>query len=274
VTDGSATVETASAADGTAQLRRRWAAEQPKAALQLVHGIGEHSGRYDHVGRFYAERGYDVACFDNRGFGSSGGRRGHIDSFSTFLDDIEPRLAERRELGVPVILYGHSLGGLIVLNYLLDDRPKPDLAVLSAPALNAEVVLWKRLAAPILGRLAPTMFFAEDSDGTGLSRDPEVASAYVNDPLVILGGTASIGHQVFEAMKSARARLSTLSVPTYVFHGDADPIVPHSASEPLADLDVVTYKTWPGLRHECHNEPEQNEVMADTIAWLDQRLAE
>lgn len=274
MTDETMAVEIGATADGNEQLRRRWPVPDPAAAMLLVHGIGEHSGRYQHVGRFLAERGFDVSAFDNRGFGRSGGRRGHIDDFETYLDDIEERLAERRQLGVPVVLLGHSLGGLMSTAYLVSDRPQPDLAVLSSPALAAEVPLWQRVAAPILGRLRPTLFISSEIDGDGLSRDPEVQRAYTEDPLLVAGATAGLGLQTFQTMQRVVGQLDRLRVPTYVLHGAADPVVPQAASAPLADLDGVTYRVWPGLRHECLNEPEQEEVMGEIVAWLEERLSE
>ena len=268
------TVETAVTSDGLEQLRRRWPVDEPAAAILLIHGIGEHSGRYQHVGQFFAGQGYDVASFDNRGFGRSGGERGHVDSFDQFLDDIEERLAERRSLGVPVVLFGHSLGGLMAADYLVGDRPQPDLAVLSSPALAAEVPRWQRVAAPVLGRLRPRMFFPSEIDGDGLSRDPEVGVAYAADPLLVAGGTAGLGHETFQAMARVNERLARLRIPTYVLHGDADPVVPVMASEPLGHLDGVTRRVWPGLLHECLNEPEQNEVMGEIDRWLAARLAD
>lgn len=262
------TEEMAVTGDGTEQLRRRWEVPDPAAALLVVHGIGEHSGRYLHVGRFFADLGYDVAAFDNRGFGRSGGRRGHVESFDRFLDDIEERLAERRALGVPVVLFGHSLGGLMVTDYLVSDRPAPDLAVLSSPALVAEVPAWQRLAAPVLGRLTPKVFISAEIDGPGLSRDPAVQRAYVDDPLRVAGATAGLGHAVFAAMRRVNANIERLAVPTYVLHGQDDQVVPPSASRPLEGRNRVTVRWWPGLRHECLNEPEQDEVMTEIATWI------
>ena len=273
MTDVVMTVETGATADGTEQFRRRWSVDDPSAAILLVHGIGEHSGRYQHVGRFFAEHGFDVAAFDNRGFGRTGGTRGHVRDFDVFLDDIEERLAERRSLGVPVVLFGHSLGGLMATVYLVGRRPQPDLAVLSSPALTAEVPRWQRVAAPVFGRLRPTLFFPSEIEGAGLSRDVDVQRAYTEDPLLVAGATAGLGHEVFRAMGRAMDRLDRLRVPTYVLHGGADPVVPPSASAPLAGLQGVTRRVWPDLLHECLNEPEQDEVMGEIEAWLRGQLA-
>ena len=268
------TVEQTASGAGLTQLRRRWHITDPVAAIQLVHGIGEHSGRYLHVGDFFAGRGYDVEAFDNRGFGQSGGRRGHIDGFDQYLDDIEERLVERRSLGVPVVLFGHSLGGLMSAAYLVSDRPGPDLAVLSSPALAAEVPTWQRLAAPVLGRLTPKLFIASEIDGVGLSRDEEVQRAYVDDPLLVAGATAGLGYAIFTAMKATTESIARITVPTYVLHGDADPVVPASAVEGLQALPNVTFRNWPDLRHECLNEPEKEQVMVEIESWLAARLAE
>ncbi len=273
MTDITAETSFAATRDGLSQLRRRWAAPEPRAAMLLVHGIGEHSGRYEHVGAALAGAGIDTLGFDNRGFGQSGGRRAHVDSFDQFLDDVEDLLAERRSLDVPVVLMGHSLGGLIATRYLVGRRSKPDLAVLSAPALHAEVPRWQRVAAPVLGRVASTVFIESKIDGQLLSRDVEVQTAYVEDPLVIAGATAGLGHAIFTAMRSAMAGIGRITVPTYVLHGEDDRLVPPSASEPLGEQPNVTRKTWPGLRHECLNEPEQDDVIADLIRWLDGQLS-
>ncbi|MEM9655641.1 MAG: lysophospholipase [Actinomycetota bacterium] len=267
-------VETATSATGEAQLRRRWAVDDPRAAILVVHGIGEHSGRYAHVAQFFAQRGFDVEAFDNRGFGESGGARGHIDSYSVFLDDIAERLDARRTLGVPTVLFGHSLGGLMSAAYLVDDRPQPDLAVLSSPALSSEMPLWQKLGAPVLGRITPKLFVPSEIDGDLLSRDVEVQEAYRDDPLRVAGATAGLGFQTLQTMKATAASLDRLTVPTYVFHGEEDRLVPIAASQPFDGLAGVTYRSWPGLRHECLNEPEQDQVMDEIAQWLDGRLAD
>ncbi len=263
-------------ADGTEQLRRRWTVDDPRAAMVLVHGIGEHSGRYEHVGAAFADAGIDVQACDLRGFGQSGGRRGHVDRFAQFLEDLGPQIADRRRFGVPVVLMGHSLGGLIVTTYLTTQqesgRPGPDLGVISAPALEAEMPQWQRLAAPMLGTITPKLFVPAAFDGSVLTRDTEVQDAFESDPLRVAGQTARLGREILRTMKATHGSLDRVRVPIYVFHGSDDELVPPGASEPLGRLPDATRRLWPGLRHECMNEPERDEVLAEIVAWLDGRL--
>lgn len=240
--------------------------------MLLVHGIGEHTGRYEHVGAAFAAAGIDVLAHDQRGFGKTEGPRGHVGSFDEFLADVEPLIADRRALDVPVILMGHSLGGLVATAYLVSDRPQPDLAVLSAPALSAELPGWQRAAAPLLGTIAPSLRIPADFDGSILSRDEKVQRDYENDPLRVPASTARLGREILRTMQSVNTSLDRLRVPAYVFHGADDALVLPSASAPLAPLPNVTRRVWDGLRHECMNEPERDDVLAETIAWIDNQL--
>lgn len=242
--------------------------------MLLVHGMAEHSARYDHVGAALSERGIDVLSFDLRGHGRSGGRRGHVDAFDTFLDDVEDLLGDRRRLGVPVVLMGHSMGGLIAAAYAVSGRPEPDLLVLSAPALAVEAPTWQRLAAGALARIVPTLALPNDLAAELLSRDPSVAAAYRDDPLRLRSATTRLGNELFAAMDRTRAQAQRLSVPTYVLHGGEDRLVPAAASEPLGANPEVTRVVYEALRHECLNEPERDEVLADLVDWLDERLAD
>jgi alpha-beta hydrolase superfamily lysophospholipase len=237
-----------------------------------VHGIGEHSGRYEHVGEAFAAAGYDTLGFDQRGFGKSGGRRAFVSDFSEFVDDVQDLLEERRELGVPVVFMGHSLGGLVCATYLVSDRPQPDLAVLSAPALSAKIPLWQRVAVPVLSRVVPKLHVKSDFDGSVLSRDLDVQEQYNNDPLRVNGSTAALGRQIIATMKTTSPAIEKITLPVYVLHGDADTLVPPSASAPIGRLPNVTRPLWAGLRHDCMNEPEWPEVVAGMTNWLDAQL--
>lgn len=240
--------------------------------MLLVHGIGEHSGRYEHVGQAFAAAGIDTLSYDARGFGQSEGRRAYVEHFDEYVLDVADLLAERRAVGVPTILMGHSLGGLVVSTYLVGDHPQPDLAVLSAPALEAEIPTWQRALAPVLGRVAPRFHIKADFNGSVLSRDETVQREYDEDPLRVDGSTARLGREVIGAMKRTSALLDRISIPLYILHGKDDVLVPPSASVAIGRLPNATRKLWPRLRHECLNEPEQDQVIADLVGWLNTHL--
>ncbi len=257
------------AADGTPLLARSWAARgEPWGVVLLVHGVSEHSGRYEHVGEWLSEAGLEVRAYDQRGFGGSGGRRGDVRVWRSLLDDLEGRMAAARRPGLPLVLYGHSMGGLICVEYAESARPQPDLMVLSAPGLDSGHPKWLRWAAAVLGRVLPWVSVSGDDDFSVLSRDPAVAEAFRSDPLVVNRQTFRFGREAFAAQARTRAGIGRIHVPTLVMHGDADWLVPPSASEPLARVPGVTRRVYPGLRHELHNEPEGRAVVADVVAWL------
>jgi len=268
------------ARDGLDLREYEWpAVGTPRAHLLLVHGIAEHAGRYPHVATQLASAGITTHAYDQRGFGGSGGHRAYIDRWSQYHDDLEDRLAEVRSAadGLPVVLYGHSMGGLIALGYTLADppRPLPDLLVLSAPAIDAAVPGWKRGLAEILGGTVPRFAIANTFPRGGLSSDPAVEAAYLADPLAVHRTTTRLGVSLFreqDRVKAALAGGAPLPVTTYVLHGADDPIVPEGASRSLEGRANVTRRVYPGLHHETHNEPSGATVIDDTIAWIVSRL--
>ena len=263
------------AADGTDILVRDWASSalvpgSPWASVLLVHGLGEHSGRYEHVGDQMAAAGLDVHAYDHRGNGGSGGRRGHVDRWEQYHDDLAERVvAVRAESGDrPMVLYGHSMGGLVVLGYLLTDRPRPDLVVLSSPALDSTLAEWKKTLAPHLSRIVPTLAVPNGIDGRTLSRDPAVADKVGADPLATTSSTTRFGAEALTEQARVRRDYAGLTLPTLVLHGLDDGLVPAQASEVLGTLPNVERRTYPGLRHELHNEPEGPAIVDEIIAWI------
>lgn len=244
----------------------------PRARILLVHGIAEYSGRYEIVGELLAGAGFEVHCPDLFGFGESGGRRADIGDWADYLDQVQGHLeAMQADTGSAVVLLGHSMGGLIALGYLLSDRPQPDFAVLSAPAISGGAAWQKALAGP-LARIAPLLPVPNNLDGSRLSRDPEVAELYFADPLVITSTTTRLGNHMFKAQDAAKSSLGNLAVPTLVVQGGADRIVSPASTAVLGDLPGVERRLYPKLRHEIFNEPEGPEVVADIVGWLNQRL--
>lgn len=264
------------ASDDLELFTRTWTPEgDPTRGMLIVHGMGEHSGRYGHVARFFVDRGYAVSTFDLRGHGQSGGSRVHIRSFDEYLDDLQCVIESglvRTDL--PWVIYGHSLGGFISAYYLGDDRPHPDAAILSAPPVAPEVPGATRVAVLALGRIAPRVALPNPFDGDQLSRDPAVGEAYFADPLVCTKTTAGMALQTFfQAQERSMDVIKSITTPTLVIHGADDTLNVPSASAPLASVESVERKVYPGLRHEMHNEPEQIQVLSDVSAWLDSALA-
>jgi alpha-beta hydrolase superfamily lysophospholipase len=246
----------------------------PKAAILIIHGLAEHSGRYEHVAEAFAARDFAVHAYDQRGHGESGGSRVHVDGWDILLDDVEDRLSAMAfEIKAPVIMYGHSMGGLVALDYCLTrSEVLPDLLVLSAPGIKSTIAKWKQLLAPVLAKLAPKATLPLDFDEEHMSRDPAVAAAYLADPLVERKATAKFGAEALKAQKRVGERMDSLTVRTLVIAGGNDEVVPAHSSHGLGDVPGVDRKLYPNLRHELHNEPEGPEVVKDIADWLDAQL--
>ena len=267
------TIDYGTTRDGLIQMRRRWRPDSPaRAAVLLLHGIAEHSGRYGHVGQRLAAAGFDTVAIDHRGYGRSGGRRGHCDWWSQFSDDVADQLFEVRKLGLPTVLLGHSLGGLMATRYVVDERPQPDLLVLSGPALGTEIPLHLRIAAPLLGRLLPRLEITDEGDPSLLSSDPRVGEVFYADPLRVANPTARMGMEILRAISQARAGIERVTMPTLVVHGGADALVPTEASEIFETLPNAERIVYPELRHEVFNEPSGPEVIDRVVAWINAHL--
>jgi len=265
--------------DGPTLLLRHWqAATDPWAAVLMVHGLAEHSGRYERVGEGLAAAGLDVHAFDLRGFGRSNGRRAYVDDFADYYADLTDRIVAVRQAadGLPLVLFGHSLGALIVLGYLLGDGPKPDLVVVSAPAVDDDLPGWKPQLARLLARVRPTLEISNGLRGEMLCADPDVGERYRADPDAHHRSTVRLAAAGFAEQARVRdaigaGALDRLGIPMLVYHGEADPIVPVHASAELGRRPGVIRRTYPGWRHETHNEPDST-VVDDVVEWLRGRI--
>ena len=254
------------------ELVRNWApSNPPRATVVLVHGLAEHSGRYERTGSLMSDAGFHVRSFDLIGAGASGGDRWDIDDWNRYHDQIQTHVEWATEQGSPVVLMGHSMGGNLVLGYATSDRPPPDLVIASAPALGGGAA-WQRALAPIIARVVPTLSIPNGLKGSQLSRDPAVADAYFADPLVHQKSTTRLGAALFAAMDDVAANCANLDLPTLVLHGGLDTIVPPQSSAFLGTLPSVERKLYPELRHEILNEPEGPEVVSYIIDWVDARI--
>ena len=269
--------ETFAARDGSPILVRRWPEPgEARATVLLVHGLGDHSGRLEVIGSRLVEADLAVESFDLRGFGASAGPRADVERWEDLLDDVEDRFGASRRDGLPAVLYGQSLGGLIVCDYLLDaERPQPELAVLSAPTLGDRVSPLVRNAAPALARVAPGLRLRNPMAPDEVSRDPAVARAYEADSLVERRTTIRLGAFALAAQERVNERIGTLGrfpVPALVLHGADDTIVPPESTEALGRLEGVERRLLPGVRHEPHNDPDGPAIMDSVAAWIMGRL--
>lgn len=262
--------------DGLPLFRRSWRPERATRALVLVHGFGEHSGRYEEVAAWFAARGCAVHAFDLRGHGRSGGIRTHVDGFADYLMDLATlhALVRGEHVDLPITLVGHSMGGLIALAYLAERPGALSSAVISAPALMPDRAASRsrRLLARGLQKIAPRLALASGLDPTGLSRDEDVVRRYVNDPLVVRTMTVGLGAALLAAAPALRARVREIDIPVLLLHGQADPICPVAGSEEFAKGLAAAgsaLRVYPELRHEIFNEPERQRVFADAWEWLE-----
>ena len=249
-----------------------------KASLCLVHGMGEHSGRYQHLARFFAKHGFGVVAFDLRGHGQSEGKRGHVQAYDILSDQVERCLEEasKRFPGEPKFMYGHSLGGNIVIDYCLRRNPRVLGAVVSAPLLRTveEIPPSKIWLARIMNVFYPS--YGEDSkiDTDALSRDPKVGEDYIDDELVHGKVSARFILEVLRHADLSLYNAQHLRTHMLLMHGDKDQLTDHEASEEFAQKAAhhVMYREWRGFYHELHNEPEKEEVLQYVLDWMEKRM--
>lgn len=268
--------------DGTAIETYIWKPEGTvRAVIILSHGIGEHGERYDHVAGFLIGHGIAFVGFDHRGHGRSGGKRGHIGNYGQLLEEIDlvKSEAEKQFGTLPTILYGHSWGATIALNYLLRKKHGFKAAIISGPWL---ILPPEQLPSPFLAFLAKIMnsiypSFTENNqiDTSQLSSDPEVGKTYDKDPLVHGNVTAGNYIKSAQAAEYALNNASKLSIPTLLMHGADDKITSPKGSEAFAKTagDHVQLHVWEGQRHEIHNEVKKGEVMEKMLGFIESHLA-
>lgn len=246
----------------------------PRAVLAIVHGFGEHSGRYMNVVNHFVPRGYAVYGFDHRGHGRSPGKRGDIAAWSDFREDVRAfvQRVAAQEPNRPLFMLGHSLGGLIALEYVLHYPDGLRGVVISSPLLvQAGLSPMVILLAKVLAHVAPSAAIKVGLDATMISRDPAVVKAYQEDPLVHCFGTPRLGDAITAAQEWAHAHAGEWQAPLLMIIGSADKIAPPEggrkfyARVTFADKQMLDY---PGAYHETHNDVIYQQVMADVERWL------
>ncbi len=266
------------AARGLRLSGREWEpATPPGAVIALVHGFGEHMGRWEYAARWFASRGIAVVAADLRGHGRSEGRRGHALNLGYLLDDVSLLVAEARRAhpDTPLFLYGHSLGALLAANYVLRSAPALTGVILSALPLETPLreQRIKVAAARWLGPLLPGLSIDSGLDHATLSRDPAVVDACISDPLAHTTATLGLARAALQAVEYALEHASEWRPPVLVMHGTGDRLALAAGSEEFAHRihGDCTLKLWDGLYHELHNEPEKQEVLEFVAEWIERR---
>jgi alpha-beta hydrolase superfamily lysophospholipase len=252
---------------------------QCRGSIVLLHGLGEHFGRYGRWCSRFNDLGYAVAGADLPGHGRSGGKRGHIASYSQTEEIIDKLVSDiqHRFPGVPVILYGHSLGGGIVLRYLIRRQPALCCSVITSPwiRLSFEPPRLKLWLAAVVKSIAPAMVQPSGLVVDYLSRDPEVAASYIADELVHDRISVSLFNEAISAADYCLSSAALLSTPVLLMHGSADLITSPEASRQIAEKSSVTdLKIWDGGYHELHNDIINDEVFGYMAGWLAKKTGE
>ncbi|MEM8561931.1 MAG: lysophospholipase [Pseudomonadota bacterium] len=254
--------------------------EKPKAVLLIVHGAGEHSGRYQYMATYFTDLGFAVAALDHPGHGKSAGEYGHINSLNDLVETVSKFHDQliRDFTDIPFFIIGHSMGGLVTSLYLLKRQHDFAGCVLSGPAIRSEIEpgFMQFLTIRFLSALAPRTKVLQ-LDARGVSRDPKVVAEYEADPLVNHSKmSARMVYELFSGMERVQSQAPQISIPILIMHGEADLLTAPDGSRELYSAVTSkdkTLKMYPQLYHEIFNEPERMDVLFDLKHWLDERLA-
>ena len=266
--------------DGVALATYRWlpGAGRPRAAVIIAHGYAEHAGRYDALATRLVEAGHAVYALDLRGHGRSEGARANVGVFGEYVSDLTRFTEHVREIhpNPPRFLLGHSMGGLVALQTVLEQPEKVDGLVLSGPYLSNAA----RVPRPLLALSGPVSRLfpglpVQSLDTSALSRDPAVVAAYEADPLVYHGKVkARLGREMLQAGAFVMARADSVRLPLLVMHGGADRLAAPNGSRELyarASSEDKTLKTYNGYYHEIFNDAGKERVVGDLLEWVGAR---
>jgi alpha-beta hydrolase superfamily lysophospholipase len=275
------TLSTFTASDGDNIALQDWPLPDGVAlrgVVLLVHGLGEHAGRYDHVARRLNRWGFAVRGYDQYGHGESGGVRGALPSSGRLLDDLTDVIESTRarmEDGLPLILLGHSLGGLVAACQVALGETRVEGLVLSSPVLDAGLNAFQKLMLATLPRFAPNLTVGNGLDPDFLSHDPDVVAAYRTDPCVHDRVSGRLARFIADGGPLVIARAAQWRVPTLLMYAGADKLVDPRGSRAFAaaaPAQVVTAHCFEGLFHEIFNELDAEPVFELLKQWLDERF--
>lgn len=269
--------------DHTPLFYRHYAVVEPKASVFLVHGFGEHSGRYFHVIESLRQENFEVWCIDFRGHGHSEGKRGDVADFCRYEEDVLAGLDHisnhRTNADQKIFLLAHSMGALVSLRAINKAKPEVNGIVLSCPlfALKMPMPVWKRWASFVLAKLTPRIKVRSGIKGLDLSSDHEVVSAYDNDPLVLKNLSVRAFREILKGYQESSSLAQSMSLSFLMQLGGSDPVVDsHISQRWFSQVNHgkvdATMKVYPGFLHEIYNETNRHEAIKDFLQWLNARV--
>jgi alpha-beta hydrolase superfamily lysophospholipase len=261
-----------------------WTPASPRGVIVIIHGLAEHSGRYQETAKFLSENGWAVYACDLRAHGLSPdppkAGRVHVNRFEDYFRDVDALtgLARERHPELPIYLLGHSMGGLISIRYSLEKPAGLAGVIISSPALGThpefKPPFLLKLMVSILSRLAPRLLVASDLDTQAISRDPAVVKTYIDDPLVSQKVSTRWYSEIMKSMRKAHSGAATLRIPMLLMQSGADRLVDPEAPgrwAKAAPAGLVDLVVWDELYHEMFNEPEKDRVRTRLLQWLETR---
>jgi alpha-beta hydrolase superfamily lysophospholipase len=277
--DAAASTGWVTMSDGQSLFQRDWPRAHARGAVLIVHGLGEHSGRYARLASWFNKRGYAVRSYDQRGHGQSAGQRGALRHRDDLLTDLTAVYAHyAATLAQPPLLLGHSMGGVVALRAVLEGRVMPPALALSSPALRSRESRRMIGFASVLSRLVPRLPLRNGLDAGKLSHDPQVQADYLGDPLRHGWITPRLADFIFKAGAACIADAARLPVPTLLLVADGDELVDPAGSRAFARTAAVsgqlTTRFFSTLYHELFNEaePGRSQVLMQLGDWLGRQL--
>ena len=254
-----------------------WEAENTKAVVVLVHGMGEHSGRYNHVAEKLTENNFSVVAFDHFGHGKTEGKRGHNPNFEAVLESVTRTIDKAKEEfpNKPIFLYGHSMGGNVVINYTLRNQHHLKGVIATSPFLKLafQPPAIKLAVGKLLQKIAPSITLGNELDANHVSRIKAEVEKYKNDPFVHDKISPNFSITFIATGKWAIENAANLKTPMFLLHGTEDKIIDYKGTEAFANKsDKATLKLYEGGYHELQNDLCQEEMLQDIVLWLNSKM--
>ena len=255
-----------------------WTAEKGKAVVIIVHGLGEHLGRFEYPRTKLVENNFDVIAFDHFGHGKTSGKRGHNPGYEKVLESIQIVVKKAKEIfgnQKPIFLYGHSMGGNAVINYMLQESRYLKGGIVTSPFLRLafQPPKWKLFMGNLIRKIAPSITLGNEVDATSISREEEEVKKYRNDPLVHGKVSPNFSLVFMEKGEEAISKANTLNTPMLLLHGTGDRLIDYKGTIEFSDnSEMATLKLYKGGYHELHNDLCKEEMMEDIINWLSSQI--